>query len=493
MVNKLWDRIGIREKIMGIVILIVFLLGSWTVVQVRSATRTALSDYLQRHGVSIAQNVSTRSENYLLTNDRYRLHQLLSETMENNTDIQYIFIKDINQQVEMSSFSGEVPEELISVNTVSEYQEQNIQPLNTDRGLIYDIAVPIFDGRIGTVRLGMNTDSISQLLYQVSSSIWLAVGIISIIGLIIAYLLSLVIINPIYKLVYATEQVAKGHLQNFPLSVTNDEIGKLSKSFQHMIDSLKALRHSNDACQIQLEKKEEMRRKLLNKMMSAQEEERKKISRELHDSTGQSLTTLKLALKQIGETDDIDKAHAMSEELRELTGDILEEIKGLARDLRPSVLDDLGLEYALEKYLKEIQSRTNISTDFWFEVADKNILDQNGSLSLTPETSSNIYRIVQESVNNSIKHGSPDKIDVIVKSTQGQLIIIIEDDGEGFETEMVNNQDADSEITDSGLGIFGMAERAELISGQLDIESKPGEGTAVYLKINLIERGSERP
>ncbi|ACB84244.1 ATP-binding protein [Natranaerobius thermophilus] len=477
MINKIKNKIGIKEKIIAIVVIIVLMLGIWTVVQVRSTTSSALNEYLQRHGISIAKNVSTRSENYLLTNDRYRLHQLVSETMDNNSDVEYLFIEGAGGTVEISSFANELPDNLKQVNTVEENEEYNIQPLNTEHGLVYDIAVPIFEGRIGTVRLGMSTSEIDQLVHQICSNIWLTVLIVSIVGLITAYLLSLIIINPIYRLVSATEQVAKGHLHGIPLVVTNDEIGKLSLSFKKMIEGLKSLRENNESCWVQLEKKEEMRKKLLNKMMSAQEEERKKISRELHDGTGQSLTTLKLALKQISETNDLEEAKRMSEELRELTGDVIDEIKSLARDLRPSVLDDLGLDYALEKYLKEIQGRTGVSTEFWFQA------DQ--GLKLEPEISTNIYRIVQESVNNSIKHADASKIDVIVKTISSQLIVIIEDDGKGFDLEQFSDNYKQNETR--GLGIFGMEERAELIGGHLAIESTPGDGTAVYLKINLAK------
>ncbi|MHB1418435.1 MAG: sensor histidine kinase [Bacillota bacterium] len=223
----------------------------------------------------------------------------------------------------------------------------------------------------------------------------------------------------------------------------------------------------------ELKEKEEMRVYLLEKVITAQEEERKRISRELHDQAGQSLTSLILGLKVLSGATSWDEVQSRVEELRNLAYDTLTDIHDLAIELRPAVLDDLGLDAALYRYTSEYSQRTGILVDF--QASELN------DLRLKPDAETSIYRTVQEALTNVAKHAQAKNVSVILERFDTHLMAIVEDDGIGFEVNEVMN----SSIKYNRLGLFGMQERMALIGGTLDIESTPGVGTTVYIKVPL--------
>lgn len=207
-----------------------------------------------------------------------------------------------------------------------------------------------------------------------------------------------------------------------------------------------------------LQEKEAQRAELLRAWLKAQEEERGRIARELHDEVGQALTGLILGLEGLpGE-----KAVA----LKELARYTLAEVRRLALDLRPSVLDHLGLEAALRRYVREFSDRTGIEVDLSFHL----------SRPLSPELETVIYRVVQEALTNVARHSGSPKAAVGVLEVEGEVRVFVEDEGRGFDLRKV------------GLGhqgLVGMRERVELVGGRLLLESAPGEGTRVQVRLPL--------
>ena len=220
----------------------------------------------------------------------------------------------------------------------------------------------------------------------------------------------------------------------------------------------------------QLKHKEEIRGRLLEETITAQEAERKRIARELHDQTGQSLTSLMVGLKML-ETAHPEEIKQRIRGMRQLTAQTLEDVHNLAVELRPSSLDDLGLVAAVEQYTREFTNKFGVNAEFQTIGFDHR--------RLSPEVEIALYRIVQEALTNVVKHAGAKKVSVLIEARQSSIVAIVEDDGKGFDVQ------PKSRGREGRLGLYGMYERTELIGGKLTIESRPGKGTTVFVEVPL--------
>lgn len=225
----------------------------------------------------------------------------------------------------------------------------------------------------------------------------------------------------------------------------------------------------------ELSQKERVRAQLLNKVVAAQEEERRRISRELHDETGQSLTSLLVQLKVLERADDPEKMRQHARELRELTAQTLEEVRRLSVDLRPAALDDLGLVPALEWYVAEYSRKVGIKTEF--KAVD---LGHPGNVRLPHEAEVIVYRVVQEALSNVARHSRATRAWVEIEQVGEMITVSVQDNGRGFDVE------ATLHSPNRGLGLLGMQERMELIGGRLSLASTPGTGTRVSIEVRPV-------
>jgi signal transduction histidine kinase len=223
------------------------------------------------------------------------------------------------------------------------------------------------------------------------------------------------------------------------------------------------------------QEREAMRGELLQQVVTAQENERQRIARELHDSTGQSLTALGLGLAAVSDnlTRDTAKAAAQLQELRTLNSQTLQEVHNLVTDLRPSLLDNLGLASALRSQVQAFQKRTGVHAVFLL-TGEKRREDPNIELAL--------YRIVQEALNNVAKHAQATEVKVRLISRPDRICLRIRDNGCGFNPEKVLDS---SQKQRESWGLLGMQERVSLIGGHFFIRSKQNMGTIIQICIPL--------
>lgn len=212
---------------------------------------------------------------------------------------------------------------------------------------------------------------------------------------------------------------------------------------------------------------ERVARDTVRRVIEAQELERRRLARELHDETGQALTSILLGLKSIRAAEDEEEAERAEAELRELVVQALQDVRSLAVELRPAALDDFGLVPALERLAGTFAERTGIRAT---------VAASLGEARLPPETETVVYRLVQEALTNVVKHAAASTVGIVLTRRDGGVSAVVEDDGRGF---------AEADVRDEALGLVGMRERLALLGGTLAIESAPGEGTAViaYLPI----------
>ena len=219
---------------------------------------------------------------------------------------------------------------------------------------------------------------------------------------------------------------------------------------------------------------EELRTRFLEKVISAEEAERRRIARELHDETSQSLTSLMVALRAVEAALPTEDLRLRLEDIRKLAGGTLEEVGRLARGLHPSVLDDLGFKPALEKLTRDFSRAHQIKVDIHVGYGSSG-----ERLPLMIETT--LYRILQEALTNIAKHAQASTVSIVVERRPTKVSMIIEDDGVGFDVEAMSINRAVSES--GGLGLHGMRERASLLKGDLEIESTKSGGTSLYVSI----------
>jgi signal transduction histidine kinase len=205
---------------------------------------------------------------------------------------------------------------------------------------------------------------------------------------------------------------------------------------------------------------ERVARDTVRRVLAAQEQERRRLALELHDETGQALTSILLGLKSIRAAPDPAAAERAESELRELVVGALENVRDLAVELRPASLDDFGLAAALERLAATLRERSGI------DVAVEVNLDAR----LTDDAETAVYRFVQEALTNVVKHAEATQVSVVVGRREGGVSAVVEDDGRGFDS---------AEVRHDALGLVGMRERLALLGGTLAIESRAGHGTAL--------------
>jgi two-component system, NarL family, sensor histidine kinase DevS len=203
---------------------------------------------------------------------------------------------------------------------------------------------------------------------------------------------------------------------------------------------------------------ERVARDTVRRVIDAQEQERKRLALELHDETGQALTSILLGLKSIRAARDPESAAQAEASLRELVVAALQDVRGLAVELRPASLDDFGLVPALERLASSLEERSGM------RVALEATLDER----LTPELETVLYRVVQEALTNVVKHADATSVSVVVGRRSDGVTVVVEDDGKGFDPGAVRPE---------ALGLLGMRERLALLGGTLAIESAPRKGS----------------
>jgi len=200
--------------------------------------------------------------------------------------------------------------------------------------------------------------------------------------------------------------------------------------------------------------------------LKAAEEERRRISRELHDDTAQRLAALLIHLRLAGLEEDGEHRAELMEKLREGLQEVAEGVRRIARGLRPPALEDAGVVAALQAHIRNLFENQTIRTSFDAGAVDP-LLDEDGKLVL--------YRVVQEALSNVVRHSGASMVNVAVNAEGSEVVAVVEDDGTGFDGGRIGDG--------AGLGLLGMKERAASAGGSVRVDSAPGRGTRVRLSI----------
>ena len=235
------------------------------------------------------------------------------------------------------------------------------------------------------------------------------------------------------------------------------ELGKAISALQHEVEMRKRM--------------EKNRTELLQRIVTTQEDERRRIARDIHDQLGQRVTALRLQLMSLTDGLSRESSADQLETIKQTAHRLDSEVGFLAYELRPASLDDFGLPETAKAFVKDWSKNYGIKADFSVRGF--------GDKRLRPEAETHLYRIMQEALNNIAKHAKASNVSVILTREDRTAVLIVEDDGVGFDPDEI----ADRHESFKGLGLLGIRERAALVGGTAEIESTPEQGTTIYARV----------
>lgn len=622
---------SLRLRMVLAMALLILALGLGGTLHARVTLSDISNDQLQMRGVALANDLSAESSELLLSNDIFGLYQDINRLLLSADDIKYIVILGPDGEVRASNFEGGLPAGLREANAAAPGASFSARRLTSDQGDILDVAAPIMEGKLGTVRIGLSRQGLEQQVSDLTFRLLALTGAALIIGLAVAYGLAIVVIRPLSRLAEAARAVGRGDLDQRVEVTGQDEVGRLGEAFNAMTtdlarsrqqlesfhqqvirqneelsalnDTAVAVGRSLDVDQVlssglevalrvaslksgwilmcegrgvglagrigevhgprqaescgcldearrrkaallvdsarcpwiprdhhdgrhiavpliardevlgllclavdgttpdrplldllsaigryagvalqnarlyeEVRRKEQLHKRLMAKVMTAEDEERRRIARELHDEAAQTLTALLLSLDALAESipEGEQRARERLDRSRQLANAALWETRRLMLDLRPAALDDLGLVPAIRAYAeRRLGDAVTLSIDAGPLVERRLPAD----LELT------VFRIVQEAVNNCARHASARRVIIRLEQDGEDVTGSVCDDGQGFDFEAVLQRRDDQ----APLGLLGMEERALLAGGMLEVESAPGRGTEVRFSLPLKE------
>ena len=440
--------------VMGIVLLFAILSGALMLVTLSDIMRASL----ERRGLSVAAEVAELSSDALQTGNLFALEELIHTEKRNNDFVSYIFLLDTEERVMAHTFSKGMPLHLRELHGAGG-AEPEVLRVDTSLGKIQDIRWPIEGGALGVVRVGVSEDALRELLV---ANVLKMLGITLVILLLAAVLifrLSEILTRPLHHLMERAEHISKGHFSGRAITFpATDEIGRLANAMNDME------RHLREGAQ--------ERSRLLRHIITAQEEERKRIAMELHDESGQTLTALLFSLRALAnETDDENMQKALLA-IRDETADTLARLRNLAVELRPPALDELGIEAALEKLVADYRRKHAVGIELICAV--EAVPGDVESLA--------VYRIVQECLTNIVRHSHATRA-LIRLTAEERIVLYVKDNGDGITQERIR-----AARRENHMGIYGIAERVRLLAGRMELSTELPEWTTVY-RIELRGRG----
>ncbi len=481
--------VPIYIKILGIGLLVTLLFGVVTFYQLRVGVYRTYYQVYGETAASLATALASRIEGMVRESDISAIDHELELTMEAFSGVRYVVVQAPNGAILSHGFTfpqeappdlvpsredlcaschaslqpHELPVDLKEVSHGLSLSRGQLRTYRRDAGLILEITVPIGLGDLGHVRLGVGDRMIIPVIETTTISLLWSLALCTVAGLSLALVLAYIIVKPIHNLVNATEQVRHGDFGARACVFSGDEVGQLSESFNQMTQ---ALRIYSEEVRI----KEAARASLIGRIVQAQEEERAVIARELHDRLGQSLSKTLLTIESSCRSclHRKDNCALIKDDIRSM----IDEVRQLAWDTRPSILDDYGVDQALRRYVEEMSKRVDFPIDYQC-VNQPNLPRMPNRIEIT------LYRIAQEAMTNIIRHAQASRVSVILIQNPEEACLIVEDNGRGFEVAAVEKS------AKPPLGLMGMKERAALVGAEFALYSRLHEGTTVRVRVPL--------
>jgi len=452
-------------KILGIGVLVALVFGTVVLYQTRHTMEAFLYRYLVQHAAAKTRGLAVDLARPAAMRDYLTIEERIRRTARRLGDIEYAIVRDERGQVVAHTFEHGVPADLRH-DPPEESGLESTEILETDDGEIFAFRHPILGGRAGSLEIGVSDRVVQRETQAMVRAVLLALGFCATVGIGLAFGLARVVTRPILALERAARRIAAGDFRVRAEGSPHDETGRLALVFNEMAASLERYRK-------EVREREQARTALLDKLVDAQEEERRAIAQELHDHIGHSLLALLLAIQSSAKKaprtagNGADLA-ALEARVREA----IDEVRRLAAGMRPSLLDDYGLDLALSRLVEDVRQVDGLQADYHYNGPEPTVR-------LPNRVEITLYRVAQEALSNAVRHAAARRVNVLALQSADEITLLIEDDGRGFDPSEAGGHGQ------RGLGLLGMKERVTMIGGTCVVESSPEEGTTVRAKIPL--------
>ena len=452
---------SLRFRLIASVVTIEIIMLSLLVWNNISIIHTTHTNRLRDTAASMIQQIANTSGNYMVAVDYATLEDYLSNIISYK-ELSYIIVVDRDENNVIALGEG-IPDIKPTID---------LHPAQVNDG-VFDITqeIQVAGLPMGRVLMGFSLSLMHDAIYK-SRNRGITIALIEIIlTIFVTIIIGLGLTRRLALLSKAAAEVEAGNYSVSVSTETNDEVGKTATAFNNMVTEV-----SKRTQQLVQEKKRTQQllsenRLLIQKSLEVQEQERKHLSRELHDEMGQCLTAIQADAESIKDSATKDKTRIFTsaDAILKVSAHIYDVVHSMMHLLRPSVLDNLGLVEALKEEIETWKKRNpKINCNYAFD----------GDLSsLGEHTNISIYRIVQECLTNITKYASATKVNIVLKNDTENLNLLISDDGVGMDT--------DSNIHDSGhgLGLIGMRERIQALNGMFSYETSVGKGFHIFIHI----------
>ncbi|SPF44127.1 Signal transduction histidine kinase [Candidatus Desulfosporosinus infrequens] len=475
----------LSHKIIFVTSGIMVVMGLVTIVTINGVVKGTVRTSIEQNGIVLAETTSSNVADQYLDGKLLTVKSVLQNLLDSNRYLVYAYILNRDNGTVVDTFPQGFPAGLAQVDPLPNGSTSVAQLLNVDGDLVRDTAVPLVRG-LDSIELHIGLSE-SALLLPIARISWVT-AVLTLIGIIVgslaALLLSRLITSPLEKLTKQAERIGEGNLEGEIQLNSRDEVGNLARTFNwmtaHLKETIQTLQRRNQELSLlsqTLGEREELLGKLWQQVIFAQEEERKRIARELHDETTQSLAAIMIGLKTAEEImpNDLSKGLQFLEQLRNMAGHVVKELHNITYDLRPTVLDDLGLVPALRWYAETRLGARGV--EFELEVTGIN-------RRLPAEMETTLFRIGQEAISNTFKHAQASKVVLVITLVNNSIMMQIKDNGQGFANKEIGNTTNER----ARLGFLGMRERVGLLGGIIEINSQVGVGTIVTVKLELSQK-----
>ncbi len=465
--NRLFNSfvsVPIFIKILGAGMFVVLIFGSIVLYRSRTSMAQTLYHELEDQTRIVAALLEAGLERSMTIKDSLSMKMILEDAKKADPNIEYVIVEDQSNRILAHTFAGNVPADLVDLYPPVRMLDKNttVEILGSPKGFIIEAAQPFTHGALGRVRVGQSDRNIRKRLIALSNLLLFSTILCAILGFFLAALLTYLITRPIKNLLAATNLIGKGDFTTRARVFWSDEIGRFAEAFNRMAENLQGFRR-------QVEEKETHRQALLEKLIITQELERRRIAQDLHDQLGQSLSVLLLEARSMdSEAQGSCRKHKIIEQR---LSELIDEVRQLAWGMHPAILEDYGIDKALERYINTIAKSARMTLDY-------QCLCNPGLERLPYKTEVTLYRIAQEAITNIVRHAKTNQASVVFMRSESEAVLLIEDDGQGFDCTANARDDS------IHMGLAGMSERASMLGGEFILESAPGHGTTVRVKFH---------
>lgn len=463
----------INRIVIGILVVVFAMMGFLIFDMMNNLTK----DETAIRGYEIGNYIGVLSSEEILQDNQYLVFTRIKKTCDMNRDVRYIIVTDYRGNIFTSTINRHYPEGLPQTIVIPADKESLTTYYNSNEGIITEIIVPIEGGKVGAVRVGMNSDTMDLLLRHMMVNFFLFTALLLILAVFFGNTLTAQLIRPIENLAAASIEITKNNYNVQVPVLSKDEVGRMTEIFNEMVRELKAKNEAEAYLIAELQEKEDNRNMLLRKLYTMQEDTRKALSRELHDGAGQSITSILAYLRILYSQTSDPKQQQLIDATRDIVAGVLNEMRQMALDLRPPSIDDIGVVQTMEKYFYRTVEYNDLEGRF---------ITGDDMPRIPDEISLALYRILQEAMTNIIRHADAHKVEVAIRHQDNTVFFSIQDDGCGFSEEQ-----AESARRNDHIGLYGMKERVELLKGLFKINSAPNQGTTILISIPLEEADDE--